>query len=338
MSDEMKLPGQSRLKSPGGMPIFRAKDGKHSFTFVFPRFDINPLYTPQRAAQKRKDIGSEGLWQREMMGNPRAMQGTLVFPEFNRASHVIPAKEVPRELTVYCAIDPHPRTPHAVLWLGVDKFGDYYVYRELWPSIAYGILRKVRDDESENQYPIWQYAETIATLEGNEIEWQWERGGGMMSQEKNRRGGRYVQRSFGERIVYRLMDQAGKAFRASGEGEATETYNERYRKFGVYCQDPYKRHEAGVDAIRDALKMRPYNGGLRPRLMIADSCLEMIVEFENFRFVSNSVDKNMEKEDQNQRTIEFRTHLIDCLRYILATRGGPRFNQYEVSSIGGSVV
>lgn len=323
----IKIGAGVSFRSKSGMPIYRAKDGKHSFTFMFPRFDINPLYTPKRAAQKRMDIGSEGLWQREMMGNPRAMQGSLVFPEFNRAVHVIPANQVPREMTCYCAIDPHPRTPHGVLWLGVDRFGDFYVYRELWPSIAYGILRKVRDDEAENQYPIWQYADTIARLEGNEIEWRYTKGT-VLGEKKNRDSGRYRKRPMGEEIVARYMDQAGKAFRASGEGERVETYNERYRKFGIYCIDPYKRHEAGFDAIRDALKLRPYNNGFKPRLMIAGDCPELLVEFENFRFMQSS-DK-LDK-DQNQKTIEFRTHLIDCLRYILTTGGGPRYNQHRLS-------
>lgn len=332
MSGGIKVPGSVGFRSPSGMPVYRAKDGKHSFVFMFPRFDINPLYTPRRAAQKRKDIGSEGLWQREMMGNPRAMQGTLVFPEFNRAIHVVDPNQIPRELTCYCAIDPHPRTPHAVMWLGVDRFGDFYVYRELWPSIAYGVLRRVRDDEQENQYPIWQYAETIARLEGNEIEWRYARAG-LMESKKNRESGRYVNRPFGEKIVTRLMDQAGKAFRASGEGEEIETYSERYRKFGVYCQDPYKKHEAGFDAIRDALKLRPYQGEMKPRLVISRACPETVLEMENFRFASSS--KNMEKDDQNQKTAEFRTHFVDLLRYLLATRGGPRYSYNSISDPWG---
>lgn len=57
----------------------------------------------------------------------------LRFKQFSRAIHVIRPFEVTmRDFTVYQALDPHPRTPDATLWLAVDRKGTKYVVDELW--------------------------------------------------------------------------------------------------------------------------------------------------------------------------------------------------------------
>lgn len=57
----------------------------------------------------------------------------MIFKRWNRKVHVIKPFEInERDFTVYEAIDPHPRTPDAVMWLAVDKNGTKYVCDELW--------------------------------------------------------------------------------------------------------------------------------------------------------------------------------------------------------------
>jgi hypothetical protein len=205
------------------------------------------------------------------------------------------------------AIDPHPRTPHAFLWVGVDRNNDLYVFREYWPSIAYGIIRKLRDDERENQFTIQQYVEAIAKMEGNSVKWVYEKSS------SDPFFGDLIES--GEYIMRRYMDQAGKAFRATGEGQQLETYAQRYRRYGIQCSDPKKSHQAGEDAIREALKPRRHEIlGSSPRLKIASNCREVIAELLNYRYRNSS--SNPEKEQQ-QEAAEFRCHFVDLLRYLL---------------------
>lgn len=57
----------------------------------------------------------------------------MVFKRWNRKVHVIKPFEIDeRNFCVFEAIDPHPRTPDAVMWVAVDKNGTKYVCDELW--------------------------------------------------------------------------------------------------------------------------------------------------------------------------------------------------------------
>lgn len=265
--------------------------------------------TPERLFTYRKQYPSDALWEREMEINPRAAQGTVVFPEFNVNDHIVLPREIPAELTVWMAIDPHPRTPHAMLWVGLDRYNDIYVYREYWPSIAYGTVRRVRDDEKENQFTIREYVDQIAKLEGGKVKWIFE---------KDTHDPRYGIFTGGELVMKRYMDQAGKAFRASAEAEQLETYAERYRRYGIACHDPYKSHQVGEDAIREALKKRPHDlKGESARLKISSNCKETIAELFNYRYRESS--RNIERE-QNQQAVGFRCHMVDLLRYLLTAK------------------
>lgn len=55
----------------------------------------------------------------------------LVYKEFDPDIHVIDPPEIKAGWTRYMAIDPHERTPTAVLWMAVDPNGRHYVYDEL---------------------------------------------------------------------------------------------------------------------------------------------------------------------------------------------------------------
>ena len=56
----------------------------------------------------------------------------LVFKQFDPNMHVIKDMEIPAHWTRYMAIDPHPRTPTAVLWMAVDEQENFFVYDEMF--------------------------------------------------------------------------------------------------------------------------------------------------------------------------------------------------------------
>lgn len=267
--------------------------------------------TPKLLALRDR-ISNEADWNLEMEIGWEAKNGQLVYPEFREDLHVIADEMIPPRLVRYMSLDPHPRTPHAILWAGVDLWDDVYVYREYWPSIAYGRSISVKDSDMENHTTatVKDYAEIIAQLEGNRIEF--------LSENSRRERGRYVYMG-GERIYQRFSDQAGKGFLVSGENESKESYDYRYRSYGIKCQDPNKRHNAGLDAIRALLKSRRHEVyGEWPRLHIARSCRELISEFRNYRFKMTR--RPSEERELKQNPVEARCHMLDNLRY-LATAG-----------------
>ena len=56
----------------------------------------------------------------------------LIYKEFVAETHVVEPPEIKDHWTKYMAIDPHERTPTAVLWVAVDEKDTHYVYDELW--------------------------------------------------------------------------------------------------------------------------------------------------------------------------------------------------------------
>lgn len=57
----------------------------------------------------------------------------LVYKNFNPTIHIIqPFKVTKQDFVVMEALDPHPRTPDAVLWLATDKNGTRFVVNELY--------------------------------------------------------------------------------------------------------------------------------------------------------------------------------------------------------------
>lgn len=266
----------------------------------------DPEMRGERLERERKRYTSEAWWRKEMEIDYDALSGQRVYPEFDPAIHVIPPERIPKRGCRYFAIDPHPRTPHAMLWVLIDRWNDWYVYREFWPSKAYGEPVTITDYDVENNYTVKDYAECIATFEGNKLEF--------VKENTNRERARYIRQPQGEHIIRRYMDQAGKAFRASGEDDAHESYAARYVRYGITCSDPYKVHRAGMDAIHELLKVRKHEFyGDWPRLHVSSECKETILEFMKYRFKST---KFHPERELKQEGVDARCHLLDDLRYL----------------------
>jgi hypothetical protein len=295
------VPGLSMRRTEAGIPVVRL------------HYTALPYATPEWVTEQRRRYTSQAYWDLEMEIKYEALSGQRVYPEFDPVIHVIPDAEVPRIGSRYMSIDPHPRTPHAMLWVLIDRYSDWYVYRELWPSLVSGQPQNLKDDAEDNQYTIREYAESIAVLEGNRLEWR--------NAETDDEYAIYRRTDKGERIIERFMDQAGKGFRASGEQQREETYATRYDRFGIQCADPYKSHKSGEDAIHAGLKLRKHDvRGLWPRLHIAASCKELIVELLKFRYKVTRT-ANQERE-LKQEGVEARCHQIDNLRYLMTAQIG----------------
>lgn len=290
------VPGLSMRRTKNGVAVIRL------------HYTADPDLTPERIARLRAGYPNDAKWNQEMEIDYMARAGQLVYPEFNEDIHVVPDSLIPKRGCRYMAIDPHPRTPCAFLWVLIDRWDDWYIYREMWPSKKYGEEGDLKDGDEENRFTIKEYAETLAWLEGNHIEWR--------HPETNKEYGVYQRQSGGEKIAFRLMDQAGKGFAATGEAELLESFAKRFARYGIECKDPKKSHQTGEDAIREKLKPRwdHMRGRDWPRLHIAASCVELILQLKNHRY---QLTRHVSDErDLKQESSRKRCHLIDNLRYL----------------------
>jgi len=310
------IPGLSLKRTPDGKAVIRL----HYLADPDLNESVSGEAARARLAEIRKKFSSEAFWNLEMEIKYNALDGALIYPTFSRETHVIPDEQIPSRLCRYMAIDPHPRTPHAMLWAGIDRWGDVYLYRELWPSKVYGSPRTLRDTDSENEFTTKEYAETVAMLEGAETEWHaigTEQEYAILKPVKKgqrlKNGSTATRAS--ENIIARYMDQAGKGFRVSAEGAPMESMASRYNEYGIQCQDPYKIHQAGEDAVREWLKPRRHESkGLWPRLHVGASLIETIFEFERLRY--KPMRRFTDERELSQEPIESRRHMMDLVRYL----------------------
>lgn len=262
--------------------------------------------TPERLEEIRKTFPSDAWFQQEVHMDAFAKAGAKVYPEFDASIHVLDDAEIPKRLTRYMVVDPHPRTPFYALWVGIDRYDDWYVYRELWPSAECGQTRRSKFADDDPQYTVREYAESYAALEGNEIR--------IIDPGGANERGKYIHKEGGERICCRLADQASKGFRVSAEGMPIETIASKFEDYGFAFSDPYKIIEAGEDAIRALLKPRIFQGRLWPKLHIARSCIELIWEFLHLRYSPQR--QNLDFKELTQKSVEARRHGLDSLRYL----------------------
>ena len=98
----------------------------------------NPYLTPEAIEDYIKLLNPEEVECR-LNGIPLELSG-LVYKAFNYKKHVL--QELPKgwedfntpptNYITYCAIDPHPQTPHAVLFVAVAPTGQRFIYDEMF--------------------------------------------------------------------------------------------------------------------------------------------------------------------------------------------------------------
>jgi hypothetical protein len=284
-------------------------------------------WTPEAVAKLRGTYTSEARWNREMEVQADALEGQLLLPEFHRDRNLCAPFDVSDRdrWTIYMALDPHPRTAHAMAWRAWNKHGDSVVCGEFWPEFGttYGPTDGIRWHTRE-------YAEWIQFFESDSEQkpepFRWARGKRL-----------YVYRRF--------MDTFGAATN-SDEGE---DYFETYRKLGHKLSQPaellkrvsdigateaslllnlnftpaLKGHDnlaKAYDSVSRALMPQQDASGKQfpPLLTIFDNCEECIDEAENVRFPEGEPEKAVD-----ERPITYRKHVLDCIFYMETSR--PRF-------------
>lgn len=299
-----------------GMYMSRTEEG---IAVVRLHYSADDTLTDEKLAAIAKKILTQEDWNQEMEGDADAMSGALVYPEFDAKKHVIPheyvvyadpEKKVKRKGCLYMSIDPHPRTPHAALWAMVDRWGDWWIYRELWATEVRGTDAKLTDFIDEERHTVLEYADMIARLEGNSLN-VINRGRDEMEYAA------YTPNVGGERIVERFMDWAAKGFAASGEDRGyKESISERFQRYDICCLKPNKQHKAGEDAIRDLLRDRDDSRvGNNPRIHISSRCRELIWELKNYRY-QQTQPHLLDRKELKQVGVESRCHMLDNLRYL----------------------
>lgn len=88
-------------------------------------------HLPPDAIDKFEASLSEDEREARIHGKWLHLQG-LVYKEFDRGSHVMKPFELSHNLTYYAAIDFHPRTPHALSLVAIDKRNIMYVVDEIF--------------------------------------------------------------------------------------------------------------------------------------------------------------------------------------------------------------
>ncbi|MCP4899747.1 MAG: hypothetical protein GY906_22505 [bacterium] len=301
------------IRRPGTGMLFCVTPEGHAVLRVHATADPDKRSEEWRT-EKRKQFLSDAFFRQEIDLDHYALTGSLVFPEYDESIHVIPHEAIPREMTMYCSIDPHPRTPTAVLWLGVDQWEDMYVYREMWPSNFYAQTKTPRDGDDETKFNYKDYCGAIAWYEGNRIDWQ--------NPNTPDCYGLYAMNG-GEKIVERYMDQAGKGFIATKDEDSQQSIADTFAQFGIECADPVKRHRAGYDAVHEALEPRHHNQfGQWPRLHFSSNVHELRLEMRRHRYKGRKAG-SLQDEELWQRGVKARRHMIDNLRYLLTAE--PRY-------------
>lgn len=222
---------------------------------------------------------------------------------------------IPAHWTRYMALDPHPGKPHAALWLAVDPYDEWWIYREYWPSpLCFrweaGALRGsgASVTDKERAVSIEQYVECLKLLE---------------SKENPQNGGK------AERIYKRVLDYAARGFGQSDKGGPTDSnFQKEFENaasainYDLTFEDAHKDRDVGILAVNNALKPRrivdPRHGEVqRSRLRIMKyRCPELVWQLEHNRRRKQSA-QALENEDPIVKAQKKRNDETDCLRYLV---------------------
>lgn len=90
----------------------------------------NPKFSREEYERAKREL-SEDVFAEQYDGEFVAWSG-LLFKNFSRQNNVVKPFPIPSHWPIYCAIDPHPQTPCAVLWVTIDEYDTVYLFDELF--------------------------------------------------------------------------------------------------------------------------------------------------------------------------------------------------------------
>ena len=88
-----------------GIPVFRL------------HYTADPSFTPEKIADLAKKYTSEARRRREMEVEYEALEGELMYSQFNRERNLCEPFDVSdtEYWTIWMGLDPHPRTAHGIV-------------------------------------------------------------------------------------------------------------------------------------------------------------------------------------------------------------------------------
>lgn len=292
------------MSSPFGTTF--AHNPIKGFTVARVHYSASPKKTPEWAAKTRATYQTPTLWEQDQEIKFDAFSGQLVYPEFIKEFTVVEPQPIPDDVTFYMGIDPHPRTPHACLWMYVDRWDNHTYIRDFWPSRSYGVRGPVPEDDQLYQIP--QYAETIKWMEGESPDMFAPNG---YTDNHGRRQEQYR----------RIGDYSAKGWasnRELGKDEAV-TFWETYRNEGIYLEEAKKEFHAGRDIVGSRLVPRTYMSPegekKQSQILIFNTCKELVLELECARYPQLTPGQ-IDKRDPIETPMSKRDHITDLLRYL----------------------
>lgn len=251
------------------------------------------------ALQQYNAMTDKAMYRQEYEIDFSAKLGTLLF-QFTEEATVERSFPIPADWTRYYGLDPHPVVPHASLWLAIDPWGDAWLYRELWPSRAYGLAGNVPEDD--NRYTITDYCKTVKWLES-------------ASNPENQ--------GKAEKIFNRIIDYAARTFGQGMDDDNPElNFQTRFEQNGVGpFKDAIKDHDTGISCVNEWLKPRDVeqqDGTFKPksRLHIMDCCVETVYQLKTNRY-QQLTPLLAQRQDPIGKPVAKRNHCTDILRYLL---------------------
>lgn len=274
----------------------------------------DPNKTAQWAEKGRSHSPSEASWELEQEINFAAFEGSLLFPAFDPVITICEPFAIPHTWVRYAGLDPHPRVPHAFVWLAADPYGDLYIYRDYWPSSIYGLPGNTPEDDA--LFAIDDYCLTVKYLQGAEIDMFGANGFADNSGQE-------------EKIQTWVMDYTAKGWMADrvkgkdGEESFWGRYNncrdDKGNYIGLPTVEANKDFLASIDIIGQWLRPRKYLDGAgesqRSKLQIFSTCKELIFEMKTCRYPKLTPQQAAVK-DPFGTPLPKRKHLVDCLRYV----------------------
>lgn len=267
-------------KPGANIPVFRL------------HYSADPSMTGEKLLKLRSTYTSDARWRREMEVEYEALEGELLYPEWNRELNVCEPFDVSDtdDWTIWHACDPHGRTPHAFVWEAFNKHGDRVVCGEVWTGRRFPGQR----------FTVAQYAHVIKWIESDSEDkpaaFRWAKGKKL-------------------KVYYRTMDTHGAAVNSEMGKDFFESYREHDLDYW-----PALKGEVRLAAARDSIGAALLPVTLTPpdgqsykqgRMRVFDECVETIDEFERVRYPEGEPER-----PTDERPMTYRKHCLDGLHYI----------------------
>lgn len=252
------------------------------WSHIYPAI-VNPFYPRKEWLDAQKKL-PPNVFQEQYMGDFVRFSG-LVYGDFDHQTHIIEPFDIPSYWTRIMAVDPHPNTPTAVLWMAVAPDGAKYLYDELYVG---------GKTVSEIAQIIWVKEETAHIVQTK-------------AKEKD------------NKISYRLMDMRAAHVKQTILG--TADIDQQFQREGFFFLKGSGDFESAYQLITKDLRFTRIDAESNevPSLFVFKNLEETIYEFEHA--VWDEYVGRKERDAKNKPR-QLRVHMLDCLKYIYNSNPG----------------